>query len=84
MSSLLQRNDDGTLPCYAWPGGYDIRYMCADGESVCARCANEWQRDEWQGQEPIAQYIHWEGADEHCARCNEPMPSEYGEPEEEE
>jgi len=80
----LERNDKGKLDAYAWPGGYAIRYLCEDGESVCAKCANERKPDEWQGQAPIEGYIDWEGPTSQCANCNEDMPTEYGDPEEDE
>ena len=79
----LQRNDKGDLDFWAWPGGYRILYLCADGETVCAKCANERKPDEWQGQEPVDAYIDWEGPGTHCAHCNKFMESEYGDPEEE-
>jgi hypothetical protein len=81
----LQRLSDGSLPFHAWPGGYTLVYLCADGEVICAKCANEWagDREQWQGQEPIAADAHWEGPDLECANCNAGMPSEYGDPEEE-
>jgi hypothetical protein len=81
---MLTKNDKGKLDYYAFPGGYDIRYLCKDGETVCAKCANEWIEDEdsWQDQEPIEAYIDWEGDGCYCANCNEHLPSEYGEVEE--
>ena len=75
------RNKDGTLQHFAWPGGYDIRYLCQDGEVVCAKCANEWTPDEWEGQAPETPFIDWEGSGHDCSNCNEHLPSEYGDPE---
>ena len=79
----LHKNEAGKLDAFAWPGGYSIRYLCADGETVCAKCANEWLDDaeSWLGQEPIGHYIHWEGQVEQCANCNCDMAPEYGDPE---
>lgn len=37
----VTRNDDGSLPAYAWPGGYAIAYLVDDGEFLCAPCANK-------------------------------------------
>lgn len=34
------REKDGTLPYFAWPGGYQILYTASDGETVCPKCAN--------------------------------------------
>lgn len=73
----------GKLIAFAWPGGYSVRYLCKDGDNVCAKCAREADADPdvWDGERPTEGYIHWEGADDTCAHCNEPMPSEYGDPE---
>jgi len=54
------RDEAGKLPAYAWPGGYAIAYLCADGEWLCATCAND-------PSNPIvlAESYHWErGVDE--------------------
>lgn len=36
----MTRNEDGSLPAYAWPGGYPIFYVCQDGGTLCPACAN--------------------------------------------
>ncbi len=36
----MTRNEDGSLPAYAWPGGYPIYYVCQDGGTLCPTCAN--------------------------------------------
>jgi hypothetical protein len=35
-----RREEDGKFPTYAWPGGYTIIYLMADGEVLCPDCAN--------------------------------------------
>jgi hypothetical protein len=35
------RDEDGTLPEFAWQGGYAIAYIADDGGMLCAACANE-------------------------------------------
>jgi hypothetical protein len=35
-----QRDDNGNLPAYAWPGGYPLYYLCADNGVLCPQCAN--------------------------------------------
>ena len=69
------RQDDGTLPAYAWPGGYPILYVADDCQTICPKCVNTedeihfdgdgdgWRIDAW--------FIHYEGAPEYCAHCNE-------------
>ena len=77
---------DGTLPTYAWPGGYRIHYLCADGGVLCADCANEnaGQHDPRNPQWLIeAYFVSWEGPDEVCDHCGTAYPSEYGDPDEE-
>ncbi len=76
----LHRNAEGKLDAIAFTGGYSIRYLCEEGETVCAECANEWTVDEYGTPEPIEAYIDWEGSGVHCAHCNKFLPSEYGDP----
>lgn len=74
---------------YAWPGGYTILALMADGECLCHKCAcdssnpvheDETMRDGWLFEGGI---IHWEGAPLHCAHCDAVLESEYGDPMEE-
>lgn len=71
----LYRNDDGTLPAYAWPGGYPIIYILADGEILCPACAND-----ANGWRIMGADIHYEGPPELCCHCNAEIESAYGEP----
>lgn len=79
---------------YAWPGGYEIAFLMADGETVCFDCVKEnesriidsiellaqgYQPNDWT---PAAPFIHWEGAPVQCAHCNRDIESAYGEPDE--
>lgn len=36
---VLERTVRRELPRYAWPGGYEILYQCADGGILCQPCA---------------------------------------------
>ncbi len=38
--SMLIRDTNGRFPAYAWPGGYQIIYVTADGGVLCPDCAN--------------------------------------------
>jgi len=78
------RDEKGRLPSFAWPGGYRIVYVAADGRCLCALCANEPEaqdatpddRDWWL----VDAHIHWEGPAETCAHCDTALPSELGIP----
>ena len=84
----LHRNDDGKLPAYAWPGGYPIYYLCADGGVLCPHCANRENGSEasentdtpndWR---MIAADVHWEGLPLVCDHCGTKIESAYGDPE---
>jgi hypothetical protein len=81
----LYRNDDGTLPKYAWPGGYPLFYLCRDNSVICADCANK--LDQNPPQEPIMAWevleacdVHWEGEPMICEECNSEIESAYGNP----
>ena len=67
------RQADGTLPAYAWPGGYPIYYLTEEEETVCAACANTETSDP-------AEYgaVNWESTDMVCADCGEFIESAYG------
>lgn len=38
---MIARDENGKFLTYAWPGGYPIFHLCADGEVICADCAND-------------------------------------------
>lgn len=95
MNTNLTRNENGTLPAYAWPGGYPIYYLCADGGILCPACANGENGslaadetldpdcpddDQWR---IVAQDIHWEGQPLVCDHCGKKIESAYGDPEQE-
>lgn len=73
----MQRNEDGTLPAYAWPGGYTLFYLTRDGLTVCADCAN---REVDDSQAVVGQDIYWEGPDMSCDDCEAEIKSSYGDP----
>ena len=71
---------------YVFPGGYAKVFLMADCQPVCMACASKeksrilhemaYKADrEWL---PEDVYINWE-SEEHCAHCNNPIPSEYSE-----
>ena len=68
--------EEEILPAYAWPGGYTLCYLAADSEILCNVCATA-------EEEPVEQFVHWEGEPLYCAECNKEMESSYGIPDEE-
>lgn len=74
----MQRNDDGTLPAYAWPGGYPLVYYTRDGLTVCPKCAN----DPDTSDPVVAQDVYWEGPTLSCDDGGELIESAYGDPDE--
>lgn len=83
LTTLPTRNSDGTLPSYAWPGGYPVLYLDGHNETLCATCAtkaaNELEEDDRD--RPVAYFVHYEGPSEFCAACNAEVESAYGDPE---
>ena len=80
------KNENGKLDAIAFPGGYSVLYVCKDASIVCADCANtrlSEGAEAWEGEEPTAAFLHWEGPPEFCANCNAEITSEYGDPEQE-
>ena len=82
-----QRDTDGQLSAFAWPGGYPITYRCRDGGKICPTCANSDDFTTDPSPDAItenlqwvidAQFIHYEGAPIICDNCNTEIPSAYG------
>lgn len=44
VRELIQQ--DGHLPAFGWPGGYDLVYYARDGFTFCGNCADAVYRDE--------------------------------------
>ena len=84
--TLPTRNSDGTLPAYAWPGGYPVLYLDGHNEVCCAECATK-ELDTADGcderDKPVACFVHYEGPSEFCAVCNAEVESAYGDPDDE-
>jgi hypothetical protein len=72
------RDDNGQLPTWAWPGGYPMYYVTADGMTVCPDCAN---REVDQSQRPIAGDANWEDPELYCDDCGKRIESAYAEEE---
>lgn len=75
---------------YAWPGGYPLALLMADGECICPDCAkrewkqvaratkaklSDWPDKQWRVEDV---FINWEDDDLYCAHCNEKIESAYG------
>ena len=81
----LTRDDNGRLPAYAWPGGYQMYYVTDDGGCLCPNCANgENGSEASEDAEPrsgwklAGQDIHWEGEPIICDHCGSDIESAYG------
>ena len=74
------RDSEGRLPACAWPGGYPILYITADGLTICPKCANDEQSNE--GDPVEIGDVYWEGPDLSCEDCGGPIESAYGNPDE--
>jgi hypothetical protein len=86
-SKMIDTNTN-ELPSYAWPGGYPIYYLCADGGVLCPDCAN---KDGYVGEpadgidDPqwhvVDGSVYWEGPAMSCDGCNCDIESAYGDEE---
>jgi hypothetical protein len=80
LTELRDSTSDGTLPAYAWPGGYPIVYYTEEGLTLCHRCANDPDTSD-----PVADAdVYWEGPAIVCEDKGETIESAYGDPDEEE
>lgn len=73
---------------WAWPGGYPLFYVCADGEPICPACCNceialtaDPARDDPQWT-IVGVDINYEDEDLYCSHCSAHIESAYGESDE--
>jgi hypothetical protein len=68
---------------FAWPGGYQMALLMADGEVIDAQAAREnyrlIRRETGTDWAPVDVFIHWEGEPLICAHSGREIPSSYGE-----
>lgn len=72
---------------YAWPGGYPLAAITADGGCLCSDCVHsEWRlicAESFEntncGFRIAGVDVNWENTDLYCDHCNEPIESAYGE-----
>lgn len=77
---------------YTFPGGYTLAFFTYAGDQLCPACI----RANWReviartkyGDPPAAERIEyitvrWEGPPNECGQCGKELPSEYGDPDEE-
>ena len=71
---------------FAWPGGYPLMVVMADGECLCSDCARsefgligratrDADRSGWLA---IGADVNWEDDSLNCAHCGEQIQSAYG------
>ena len=67
---------------HAFPGGYEIHYITADGGVLCRHCANEnieltvEYDEQWR---IVARDTNYEDDDCYCDNCNRKIQPAYGE-----
>ena len=87
-NQILEQVKDAIRNPYAWPGGYPVYVVMADGSMLCRDCARKeyklianatinHERDGWKA---AGADILYEGT-EYCGHCSCELESAYGEPE---
>jgi hypothetical protein len=73
--NVSRREADGSLPAYAWPGGYPLYHLSSHGYVYCAGCASQEHAD------PRITHaeINDEDVDLYCDGCGALIASAYGE-----
>ncbi len=85
--AILRQVKQAIRQPYAWPGGYPLYVLMADGEALSIEAARSEfklvayatlfaQRDEWRA---AAVAIHYEDTELYCAHTNEQIGSVYEE-----
>ena len=77
--TLIQRvgglDSDLELPAYAWPGGYPMYYLTAQGTVLCAKHANV--EGEFNDETLTEADVNWEDTDLWCEHSHK-IESAYG------
>jgi hypothetical protein len=75
--------ENGKLQAYAWPGGYPLYYVTADGGTLCADCACQSNVDYKDASDKqwhiVGADVNWEDDSLHCSDCDKQIESAYGE-----
>jgi hypothetical protein len=71
---------DGTLPAYAWPGGYPLIYLDGEDNTLCPECATKSLGHTVEHFRPVACDVYYEGPTIYCDDCNAEIESAYGDP----
>lgn len=84
---IARDEETGKFEAYAWPGGYPLIHLCADGGILCTECANNNAEVHTNEDGPadwriVASQVHWEGEAETCDHCSAKIESAYGVPDE--
>lgn len=79
----IYRDEDGKFSAYAWPGGYPIYHVCADGGVLCPDCANDPSNPVGTDTETDNQWrligsdVNYEDPDLHCDHCGDKIEAAY-------
>lgn len=79
-------NAEGNYDHFSWPGMYSVRYVCADGDYLCADCANaekeqtiDPDNDQWYIVNSCV-ILEYESEDDvlYCSHCQKMLEAENG------
>lgn len=89
-NEVLQRVKSAIREPYAWPGGYPVYVVMADGDLLCRDCVRsnyrQVVRDTKAGRGCWAAAgadVYWEGPAEYCGHCGAELASAYVDPDDE-
>jgi len=73
----IERDDNGNVIAWAWPGSYPVYYLTEDNAVLCATCVNANKDND--AFTPTASDINWEDANLYCEHCSKRIESAYAE-----
>ena len=84
--AILRQVKQAIRQPYAWPGGYPVYTILADGDLLCANCTRknfrrivEDTKSRWDtGWKAAGVDVYWEGEAIPCGHCGKELESAYG------
>jgi len=71
------RDFHGKLSAHSTVGGYPLRYIDGDANTICAQCAHKSLDSEYESDRPVTCDVNWETEGMECNDCGAEIDCAY-------